>query len=343
MNKNVISCDKCSQKLRIPVFDKEIIVSCPCGSKIECIDGQIRKTETLIYKTSCNTYSPSTGLVSDSTNNIVGLWINMKKEQISKILVEYTIIDAERQGYLKHEDALILWVDADLGYRLISNTYDGLGGTFILFNSNLAPGEKVNTVDNFIGKKGERNLSIKGAKKLTDMFLSYECPTCGIPVSLELEKINKIDGATCRCINCENICFIPGSFCDSTVAVEEVPITAGVLVPIKGFGEWFTKHPAFQKMVKCGNIAAYMHDGVFAFCRKCYHQFSPSVINSFSIANQLRGFVFNAKSENSEIEMNALLSGNCPKCDSSNLIVIFAEFDLTPERIKFLEDNKRKL
>ncbi len=53
--KEVIICKECNRKLRIPTLEKEILVSCPCGNKINCLSGKIMPQE------STATENPSVG------------------------------------------------------------------------------------------------------------------------------------------------------------------------------------------------------------------------------------------------------------------------------------------
>jgi hypothetical protein len=63
------------------------------------------------------------------------------------------------------------------------------------------------------------------------------------------------------------------------------------------------------------------------------------VLWAFSVVHRTGGFIFNAQTPDSTIDMNALRDGHCSHCQNKNLIVVVTD---VPDHVRNVILSKRK-
>jgi hypothetical protein len=155
-------------------------------------------------------------------------------------------------------------------------------------------------------------------------ILLFKCPTCPNTTSVTLQQIDPIIGVSVACSSCKNISHVPGIY-KTEPKPPGMKITGSVRVPIAKFADLYFEHPLIQSLINSGQSDLLFDYGLWAFCGACYHQFPATVLWAFSMAHRTGGFVFNARTPDSAIDMNALRDGHCSHCQHKNLIVVVTE------------------
>ena len=160
----------------------------------------------------------------------------------------------------------------------------------------------------------------------------FRCPTCPNTVSVAQQKIDQIIGVSVLCSSCKNVCHVPGCY-RTDPKPPGMRITGSVRVPIARFGDWYYEHPVIASLIKNSQSDLLFNYGLWAFCGSCYHQFLPTVLNYFAMAQisffsnpDWKGeFTFNARTPAAAADMDALRAGHCPQCQHNELIVVVTE------------------
>lgn len=229
---------------------------------------------------------------------------------------------------IKHSlpmDAYITVLQGD--YRVVPNTFDQAGGCFVMFGSELAPGETVPSLESFIWHEGEENpVSQDVSLTFEGKMLRYLCPTCMLPVRVERSKIDLIVGTNVICSNCKNISHIPGAFATGTLP-SNLRITGGVIVPIKDFSDWYFHHPIAKSLLSAKSTSLLYEYGLWGTCTKCSHQYQRTVLHLLSAFQDgdPSKIMFMAKSAESADDFRALMSGKCPSCGYDKMICIITD------------------
>jgi hypothetical protein len=251
--------------------------------------------------------------------------------------------------YIKHfqnslSEAFHCIIQGD--YRVVPNTFDQAGGCFVMFGSELAPGETVPSLESFIWHEGEENpvsqdVSLIGIGPLEGKTLRYLCPTCMLPVRVQRSKIDPIVGTNVICSNCKNISHIPGAFGTGTLP-SNLKITGGVIVPIKDFSEWYFHHPIVNSLIITRSTDLLCQYGLWGTCAKCSHQYRrtvlyllPAVQDPFDPSKT----TLIAKSAESADDFRALTSGKCPSCGYDKMICIITDI---PEYVRETIKTKKE-
>ena len=138
-------------------------------------------------------------------------------------------------------------------------------------------------------------------------------------------------GGDFSCQSCGSISHVPPGFFTKH-ETHGLKITAGVLVPISDFSDWYYSHPIIRSILKDhdeGLLNLYEYYGLSAYCAKCEYRYKNSSLYGLPMAQstQKHGgqFINWGSSEKSAKDMNALISGSCPSCGSEMLMAIMTE------------------
>jgi len=228
------------------------------------------------------------------------------------------------------------YISISLGdYRIVENNEDSKGGVFIMFGGAKAPNEVIPPLDTFTWKKGKPNPKSDNVLMFKEGIegVRFSCPTCGLPNYCFFNDLNVESGALVACGHCGNISHVPGDFKTKTCPSDLI-VNGCVYMSIDNFSDWFYAHPHFSS----DNAEIYGSYGLWAFCAKCKHQYSSTVLPMFPISDQAGGFMFNARTQESADDMNGLINRSCPSCGTSHLLSLMIPI---PERIMTTINERR--
>lgn len=151
----------------------------------------------------------------------------------------------------------------------------------------------------------------------------FPCPICSEWNSMELEDLDPITGGEMMCLHCQVVFHIPGGYRTRT-ELQKIKIYAGLPVAIRKFPIFYWNHPVVHELDEQGITQIIIQYGLWGFCQRCHHQFSPAVLMNLP---QTRGEIVDYRSLSSEemMEMKALRTGSCPYCSHRILLVIISD------------------
>ena len=183
------------------------------------------------------------------------------------------------------------------------------------------------------------NPTVIGTWQANNM-LQFPCPTCTREVSVPSTQIDARRGALWGCRDdCLDHFHIPGCGPAGHKQVNQ-PVTAGFLVAITDFADWYSRHPVHTKLG--GESWMLNEHGLWVFCAACKRQLISTVLCAFvnyqlSQSLGMAGYVFGASNAESAREMNSLQSGECWRCRSKSLVSIMVDI---PQHLR--EDYRRR-
>lgn len=151
----------------------------------------------------------------------------------------------------------------------------------------------------------------------------FPCPICEVCNNVAFDEIHPILGGQPMCQGCQTIFHVPGGY-RTGYEVPTLRIYAGLPVAIRKFYIFYQNHPVIHDLEERGISRIIIQYGVWGFCQKCHHEFSPGVLMNLP---QTKGEMMDYRSLSSEemIEMRSLRQGLCPYCDHRILLVIISE------------------
>ncbi|PWR69965.1 hypothetical protein [Methanospirillum lacunae] len=155
-------------------------------------------------------------------------------------------------------------------------------------------------------------------------LLVFPCPVCDIINTVPVREVHPIMGSQPMCQDCGDIFHIPGGYRTGT-EINSLKIYAGLPVAIKKFFIFYRNHPVIHALNEQGLSRIIIQYGIWGFCQKCHHEFSPGVLMNLP---QNTSEVVDYRSLSSADEMNEMRSlrqGKCPYCDHRILLVIISE------------------
>ncbi len=155
-------------------------------------------------------------------------------------------------------------------------------------------------------------------------LLIFPCPVCDVINMVSECEVHPILGGQPMCQSCGDIFHIPGGYCTGT-EVSSLKIYAALPVAIRKFYIFYRNHPVIQALEEQGLSRIIIQYGIWGFCQKCHHEFSPAVLMNLP---QKTSEVVDYRSLSSADEMNEMRSlrqGRCPYCDHRILLVIISE------------------
>ncbi len=159
--------------------------------------------------------------------------------------------------------------------------------------------------------------------KISNRSLIFPCPICEVLNTVGFEELHPILGGQPMCQNCQDIFHVPGGYCTGS-EIPSLRIYAGLPVAIRKFYIFYQNHPVIHDLEEREISRIIIQYGVWGFCQKCHHEFSPGVLmNLPHTATEIVDY--RSLSTDEMGEMQALRQGMCPYCGHRILLVIISD------------------
>ncbi len=154
-------------------------------------------------------------------------------------------------------------------------------------------------------------------------LIIFPCPLCETLNTVQFDEIHPILGGQPMCQNCQSIFHIPGGYRTGS-EVSSLSIYAALPVAIRKFYLFYQNHPVIHSLEEQGITRIIIQYGIWGFCQKCHHEFSPAVLMNLPQTSQE---IVDLRSLSSDemVEMQSLRKGECPYCSHRILLVIISE------------------
>ena len=153
-------------------------------------------------------------------------------------------------------------------------------------------------------------------------IIIFPCPNCEVLNTVSFNEIHPILGGQPMCQNCQTIFHVPGGYRTGS-EIPSLRIYSGLPVAIRKFYIFYQNHPVIHDLEERGISRIIIQYGVWGFCQKCHHEFSPGVlINLPQTASDILDY--RSLSSDEMLEMRTLRQGRCPYCDHRILLVIIS-------------------
>jgi hypothetical protein len=151
----------------------------------------------------------------------------------------------------------------------------------------------------------------------------FPCPICDTLNSVPFDEIHPILGGQPMCQNCQVIFHVPGGYRTGS-ETRTLKVYAALPVAIRKFYLFYQNHPVIHSLDEQGITHIIIQYGIWGFCQKCHHEFSPAVLMNLP---QTTREIVDLRSLSSEEmrEMQSLRKGQCPYCGHRILLVIISE------------------
>lgn len=159
--------------------------------------------------------------------------------------------------------------------------------------------------------------------KISNCSLIFPCPVCEVLNTVRFDEIHPILGGQPMCQNCQDILHVPGGYRTGS-DVPSLRIYAGLPVAIRKFYIFYQNHPVIHDLEERGISRIIIQYGVWGFCQKCHHEFSPGVLMNLP-HNTTEIVDYRSLSSDERGEMQALRQGMCPYCNHRILLVIISD------------------
>jgi len=166
------------------------------------------------------------------------------------------------------------------------------------------------------------NKSTSDVKK-RDGLLIFPCPVCEVINTILVDELHPILGAQPMCQNCGDVFHVPGGYQTGT-EIGSLKIYAALPVAIRKFHIFYKNHPVVHALEEQGLSRIIIQYGIWGFCQKCHHEFSPAVLMNLP---QTSDEIVDYRSLTSDEmnDMRSLRQGRCPFCNHNILLVIISE------------------
>lgn len=166
------------------------------------------------------------------------------------------------------------------------------------------------------------NKTTRDVKTDRDLII-FPCPLCETLNTVHFDEIHPILGGQPMCQNCQGIFHIPGGYRTGS-EVSSLSIYAALPVAIRKFYLFYQNHPVIHSLEEQGITRIIIQYGIWGFCQKCHHEFSPAVLMNLPQTSQE---IVDLRSLSSDemVEMQSLRRGQCPYCSHNILLVIISE------------------
>ncbi|MDD1724837.1 MAG: hypothetical protein LUQ07_06890 [Methanospirillum sp.] len=162
----------------------------------------------------------------------------------------------------------------------------------------------------------------------------FPCPLCGEINTVELDDLDPVVGGESMCLCCQVMFHVPGGYRTRT-EVPQLKIYAGLPVAIRKFPLFYWNHPVISDLYNQGITGIIIQYGLWGFCQKCHHQFSPAVL--INLPQKTEELVdYRSLSSDEMNEMKSLRRGECPYCSHRILLVIVSDI---PHYVISASDN----
>lgn len=192
-----------------------------------------------------------------------------------------------------------------------------------------ASGGSDKTQDQTTGQcKPAKKLKIPLNKTTSDVSyiqhtIAFPCPICAELNTVDLSDLDPILGGESMCVHCQDVLHVPGGY-QTHSEVPKLKIYAGLPVAIRKFHLFYWNHPVIHELDEQGITRIIIQYGLWGFCQKCHHQFSPAVLMNLP-QTSAEIVDYRSLSTDEMQEMKSLRNGNCPYCSHRILLVIISE------------------
>lgn len=228
-------------------------------------------------------------------------------------------------------------------YKIVPSTNKGDKGFDLIFLISKKPQT---------WSEGQPNPTSKSVTRVrvgTSSGLRFLCPTCSTPNTVLDADINDLAGALVICDDgCQNVSHVPAAY-KTRPDASDLVVHGGVRVPIAEFNDWMLAHPSFRTPdgKLRSDVQFHGNYGLWGFCAGCQHKYASTVIAaSPSWGGELYAesmVIFNANSEESRQDFEALSKKQCPRCGSPDLIAIMVDVPKDVRDAITAEKKKRGL
>ena len=151
----------------------------------------------------------------------------------------------------------------------------------------------------------------------------FSCPICDEINTLDLNELDPILGGETLCVQCQDVLHVPGGY-RTRSELPKLKIYAGLPVAVRKFPVFYWNHPVIHELDEQGITRIIIQYGLWGFCQRCHHQFSPAVLMNLPHTS---GEIVDYRSLSSDemVEMRSLRTGSCPYCSHRILLVIISE------------------
>lgn len=159
--------------------------------------------------------------------------------------------------------------------------------------------------------------------KFVHNSIVFPCPICSVLNTVDLSELDPILGGETMCMQCQVVLHVPGGY-QTRSEVPRLKVYAGLPVAVRKFPLFYWNHPVIHELDEQGITRIIIQYGLWGFCQRCHHQFSPAVLINLPHTS---GEIVDYRSLSSEemMEMKSLRAGKCPYCSHNILLVIISE------------------
>ena len=151
----------------------------------------------------------------------------------------------------------------------------------------------------------------------------FPCPICSELNTVELADLDPIIGGDGMCLHCQVVFHIPGGY-RTRSELSNLKIYAGLPVAARKFPIFYWNHPVINDLHDQGITRIIIQYGLWGFCQRCHHQFSPAVLINLPHTSEEIVDCRSLSSEETK-EMVSLRKGACPYCSHRILLIIISE------------------
>ena len=162
----------------------------------------------------------------------------------------------------------------------------------------------------------------------------FSCPICNEINTFDLNELDPILGGESLCVHCQGVLHVPGGY-QTRSELTKLKVYAGLPVAIRKFPIFYWNHPVIHELDEQGVTGIIIQYGLWGFCQRCHHQFSPAVLTNlphtsgemvdYRSLSSKKMFNYLSLSSEEMMEMKSLRAGSCPYCSHRILLIIISE------------------
>ncbi len=177
--------------------------------------------------------------------------------------------------------------------------------------------------------KGQPNPVSKSVIRIFP-FVRFLCPTCSTPNNVIINDIPDVSGVLVKCDGCGDVSHVPAAY-KTQADVSGLAVHGSIRVPIAEFNDWMLAHPSFLTSDAHVHPDVEFHGnyGLWGICAGCHYQYASTVVAaSYAWGGDLfegATVMFNAHSEKSALDFEALSKKECPSCGNPDLLAIMVD------------------
>jgi hypothetical protein len=159
--------------------------------------------------------------------------------------------------------------------------------------------------------------------RICNNTLIFPCPVCEVVNSVLMSDLHPVLGYETMCQNCQDMLHIPGGY-RTGYEIKTLKIYAALPVAIRKFYIFYQNHPVIHQLEEQGITRIIIQYGIWGFCQKCHHEFSPGVLMNLP-QTHCEVVDYRSLSSDEMNEMRSLRLGVCPYCSHRVLLVIISD------------------